>query len=183
MSFVFLSFFFPTLRPSAHVHWYFFSSLFSKKSRPKKKLCAYDCTYKHVKSPVSKVTWPRPPFMDVFMQPLHSISRLYWCLTKEITTHTDVRSQKLSFPVYTSTLKTEFLKIFILAKVLKKYLFYILQSHARFFKAWKQSHEEEQKSSYLSEHLNYNMLKGYYGNSAQWCQKYSAYCRFNTQCC
>ena len=31
-----------------------------------------------------------------------------------------------------------------------------------FFKAWKQSHEEVQKSIFLSEHLNYNMLKGYY---------------------
>ena len=41
-----------------------------------------------------------------------------------------------------------------------------------FFKAWKQSHEEVQKSSYLSEHLNYNMLKGYYGIFAQWRQKY-----------
>ena len=38
-----------------------------------------------------------------------------------------------------------------------------LPSRARFFKAWKQSHEEVQKSSFLSEHLNYNMLKGYYG--------------------
>ena len=27
------------------------------------------------------------------------------------------------------------------------------------------------KSSYLSERLNYNMLKGYYGIFAQWCQK------------
>ena len=46
-----------------------------------------------------------------------------------------------------------------------------LPSRARFFKPWKQSHEEVQKSSYLSEHLNYNMLKGYYGIFAQWCQK------------
>ena len=37
-----------------------------------------------------------------------------------------------------------------------------LPSQARFFKAWKQSHEEVQKSSYLLEHLNYNMMKGYY---------------------
>ena len=49
-----------------------------------------------------------------------------------------------------------------------------------FFKAWKQSHEEVQESSYLSEHLNYNMLKGYYGLFAQWCQKHSAYSRFNS---
>ena len=42
-----------------------------------------------------------------------------------------------------------------------------LPSRARFFKAWKQSHEEVQKSSFLSEHLNYNMLKGYYGIFAQ----------------
>ena len=49
-----------------------------------------------------------------------------------------------------------------------------LPSRARFFKAWKQSHEEVQKSSFLSEHLNYNMLKGYYGIFAQWCQKYTA---------
>ena len=48
-----------------------------------------------------------------------------------------------------------------------------------FFKAWKQSHEEVQKSSYLSEHLNYNMLKDYYGIFAQWCQKYTAYWSFN----
>ena len=45
-------------------------------------------------------------------------------------------------------------------------------------KAWKQSHEEEQKSSFLSEHLNYNMLKGYYGIFAQWCQTHTAYCHF-----
>ena len=45
-----------------------------------------------------------------------------------------------------------------------------LPSRARFSKAWKQSHEEVQKSSFLSEHLNYNMLKGYYGIFAQWCQ-------------
>ena len=42
----------------------------------------------------------------------------------------------------------------------------------------KQSHEEVQKSIFLSEHLNYNMLKGYYGFFAQWCQKYTAYWRF-----
>ena len=47
-----------------------------------------------------------------------------------------------------------------------------------FFKAWKQSHEEVQKSSFLSEHLNYNMLKGYYDVFTQWCQKYTAYCSF-----
>ena len=47
-----------------------------------------------------------------------------------------------------------------------------------FSKAWKQSHDEEQKSSYLSEHLNYNMLKGYYGIFAQCCQEYTAYCHF-----
>ena len=35
-----------------------------------------------------------------------------------------------------------------------------LPSQARFFKAWKQSQQEVQKSSFLSEHLNYNMLKG-----------------------
>ena len=40
---------------------------------------------------------------------------------------------------------------------------------ATFSKAWKQSHEEVQKSSFLPEHLNYNMLKGYY--FAQWWQK------------
>ena len=40
-----------------------------------------------------------------------------------------------------------------------------------FFKAWKQSHEKVQKSSFLSEHLNYNMLKGYHRIFAQWCQK------------
>ena len=40
-----------------------------------------------------------------------------------------------------------------------------------FSKAWKQSHEEEQKSSFLSEHLNYNMLKGYYGIFAKLCQE------------
>ena len=38
-----------------------------------------------------------------------------------------------------------------------------LPSRARFFKAWKQSHEEVQKSSYLSEHLNYNIAdRGYW---------------------
>ena len=40
----------------------------------------------------------------------------------------------------------------------------VSQSRARFFKAWKQSHEEVQKSSFLSEHLNYNMLKVYLWN-------------------
>ena len=53
-----------------------------------------------------------------------------------------------------------------------------LPSRARFFKAWKQSHDEEQKSSFLSEHLNYNMLKDYYGIFAQWCQKVVDYWRF-----
>ena len=47
-----------------------------------------------------------------------------------------------------------------------------LLSRARCSKVWKQSHEEEQKSSFLSEHLNYNMLKGYYGIFAHWCQKF-----------
>ena len=54
-----------------------------------------------------------------------------------------------------------------------------LPSRARFFKAWKQSHEEVQKSSFLSEHLNYNMLKGYYGIFALMMPKTFAYCRFN----
>ena len=54
-----------------------------------------------------------------------------------------------------------------------------LPSRARFFKGWKQSHDEVQKSSYFPEHLNYNMLKGYYGIFAQWCQTYTAYCHFN----
>ena len=53
-----------------------------------------------------------------------------------------------------------------------------LPSQKRFFKAWKQSHREVQKCSYLSEHLNYNMLKDYYGVFAQWCQKPSAYWSF-----
>ena len=53
-----------------------------------------------------------------------------------------------------------------------------LPSRTRFFKAWKQSQEEVQKSSYLSEHLNYNALKGYYRFFAQWCQKYTAYWSF-----
>ena len=48
-----------------------------------------------------------------------------------------------------------------------------------FSKAWKQSHEEEQKSSFLSDHLNCNMLKGYYGFFAKLCQKIVAYCHFN----
>ena len=40
-----------------------------------------------------------------------------------------------------------------------------------FSKAWIQSQEEVQKSSVLSDNLNYNMLKGYYGIFARWCQK------------
>ena len=50
-----------------------------------------------------------------------------------------------------------------------------------FSKAWKQSHEEEQKSSFLSDHLNYNMMKDYYGIFAKLCQKIVAYCHFNWQ--
>ena len=42
-----------------------------------------------------------------------------------------------------------------------------LPSRARFSNAWNQSHDEMQKSSYLSEHLNYNMLKDYYVIFAQ----------------
>ncbi len=38
-------------------------------------------------------------------------------------------------------------------------------------KAWSQSHGEVQKSIVLSDHLNYNMLKGYCGIFAQWHQK------------
>ena len=47
-----------------------------------------------------------------------------------------------------------------------------------FSKAWKRRHEEEQKSSFLSEQLNYNMLKAYYGIFAKLCQKIVAYCHF-----
>ncbi len=44
-------------------------------------------------------------------------------------------------------------------------------SLSSFSKAWIQSQGEVQKSSVLSDRLNCNMLKGYYGISAKWHQK------------
>ncbi len=46
---------------------------------------------------------------------------------------------------------------------------------------WIQSQGEEQKSRVLSDHLNYKMLKGYYGIYAQWHQRQTAYLSFKTQ--
>ena len=57
-------------------------------------------------------------------------------------------------------------------------LVYVYCRGPNFTKAWKQNQEEEQTSSFLSDHLIYNMLKGYYGILAHWCQKVCVYHSF-----
>ncbi len=44
---------------------------------------------------------------------------------------------------------------------------------------WIQSQLELENCNVLSDHLNYNLLKGYYGIFTQWHQNYTAYLSFN----
>ena len=57
-----------------------------------------------------------------------------------------------------------------------------LPSRARFFKAWKQSHGELQKSSFSQNTWITICWKVIMDFFSKWCQKHSAYCRFELPC-